>query len=161
VPERPIVDASPLILLTRAGRLDLLRQADERIVVPRAVADEILAYGGDDPTASALREADWIDVVDVTVIPLEVSRWELGPGESEVLAWALQHAGTEAIVDDLDARRCAATLGVPVRGTLGLVLLAKRRGRIAAAAPVLDQLQAAGMYLSDAVVRQALALVDE
>ncbi len=29
--------------------------------------------------------------------------------------------GTAIIVDDLAARRCAATLGVPVRGTLGLI----------------------------------------
>jgi predicted nucleic acid-binding protein len=64
-------------------------------------------------------------------------------------------------VDDLAARRCAATLGVPVRGTLGLVLIAKQRGEIPAARPVLEELRQAGMYLSDAVLNRALKRVGE
>jgi predicted nucleic acid-binding protein len=48
-----------------------------------------------------------------------------------------------------------------VRGTLGLVLVAKQRGRIPAARPVLESLRASGMYLSDSVLNKALALVGE
>jgi predicted nucleic acid-binding protein len=66
-----------------------------------------------------------------------------------------------AILDDLAGRRCAAALRVPVRGTLGLVLLAKQRGRIPAARPVLEAMRACGMYLSDRVLGDALALVGE
>ena len=65
------------------------------------------------------------------------------------------------IVDDLAARRCAAALSIRVRGTLGLVLLAKQRGRIDAARPVLQAMRASGMYLSDEVLDQAVALVGE
>lgn len=78
-----------------------------------------------------------------------------------MLAWALAHPGTEAILDDLEGRRCAAAIGVPYRGTLGLVLLARRRGKLVAARPVVTKLRDAGMYLSDAVVDSALALVGE
>jgi len=48
-----------------------------------------------------------------------------------------------------------------VRGTLGLVLLGKRHGRLTAARPVLDSLRASGMYLSDRVMDRALRLVGE
>jgi len=48
-----------------------------------------------------------------------------------------------------------------VRGTLGLVLVAKQRGEIASARSVLDQLRQSGMYLSDRVLNEALALVGE
>jgi predicted nucleic acid-binding protein len=65
------------------------------------------------------------------------------------------------VVDDLAARRCAQALGIPVRGTLGLVLLGKRRGRLAAARPVLESLRRAGMYLSDSVMNRALRAVGE
>ena len=78
-----------------------------------------------------------------------------------MLAWAHAVPGTLAILDDLAARRCAATLTIPVRGTLGLVLAAKQRGRIPAARPVLESLRASGMYLSDPVLNKALALVGE
>jgi predicted nucleic acid-binding protein len=85
----------------------------------------------------------------------------LGAGESAVLTWGYVNPGTEVIVDDLAARRCAAALGIPVRGTLGLVLTAKQQGILPAARPVLEQLRLSGMYLSDRVMNQALALVGE
>ena len=87
--------------------------------------------------------------------------WGLGPGESSVLAWAHSHLGSEAIIDDLAARRCAAALRIPVRGTLGLTLIAKQCGHIASARQVLEQLRHGGMYLSDKVMNGALALVGE
>lgn len=158
--ERAAVNASPLIFLSRGGLTNLLRLAAPEIVVPVMVADEIRRRGSDDPTRRALEEHPWLTVADVTVPPL-IQAWDLGAGESGVLAWAHAHQGALAVVDDLAARRCAATLGVPVRGTLGLVILARRRGEIPAARPVLEALRRSGLYLSDAVLDAALALVGE
>ncbi len=59
------------------------------------------------------------------------------------------------------SRRCAATLGVSSRGTLGIIITAKQRGVILAARPVLEQLCLCGMYLSNRIINQALALVGE
>jgi predicted nucleic acid-binding protein len=58
-------------------------------------------------------------------------------------------------------RQEASTLGIPVRGTLGLILTAKKRGVIPQARPVLENLRQSGMYLSDRILNQALKLVDE
>lgn len=84
-----------------------------------------------------------------------------GPGETAVLSWAQAHPCCLAIVDDLAARRCAEALGIPIIGTLGLVLRAKRKEYLPAARPVLEELRQAGMYLGDRVLNQALALVGE
>lgn len=73
----------------------------------------------------------------------------------------MAHPGTEDILDDLQARRCANIYNIPPRGTLGLVMLAKKRGRLTAARPVLEELRRAGMYLSDAVLNRALKLIGE
>jgi predicted nucleic acid-binding protein len=94
-------------------------------------------------------------------VPAQIQSWGLGPGESSVLAWAHAHPGSEAIIDDLAGRRCAAAFNIPVRGTLGLALIAKQRGRIPSARRVLDQLRQGGMYLSDQVMNDALTLVGE
>ncbi|WP_242055410.1 DUF3368 domain-containing protein [Nostoc flagelliforme] len=72
------------------------------------------------------------------------------------MTWGYANPGTEVILDDLVARRCAATLSIPVRGTLGIMITAKQRGVIPAARPVLEQLRLCGMYLSDRVINQAL-----
>jgi predicted nucleic acid-binding protein len=78
-----------------------------------------------------------------------------------VLAWAYANPGTQAIIDDLSGRRCADALGIPVRGTLGLVLAAKKRGKIASARAAIDRLLDSGMYLSESVLKKSLALVGE
>lgn len=159
--ERPAVNTSPLIFLSKAGLLDLLKLAGEEVVVPETVAAEIQRRGMTDPTVQAIERTSWLIVVETPPAPNLIQSWDLGPGESSVLAWAHAYPGTEAIVDDLAARRCAAALGIPVRGTLGLVLTAKRRGTIPAARPVLEKLRQTGMYLSDRVLNQSLALVGE
>lgn len=159
--ERPAVDASPLIFLAHAGLLDLLQLAAESVVVPQPVASEIQRRGAGDPTARALSSTDWLQVVEPPQVPAAIQSWDLGPGESSVLAWCLAHTGTEAILDDLAGRRCAAALGIPVRGTLGLVLLGKGRGRFPAARPILESMRLAGMYLSDRVLERALRSVGE
>ena len=79
-------------------------------------------------------------------------------------AWAeetLAIAGRE-VVDDGAAPRFARALGVPLNGTLGIIIRARRAGIIPAAAPVLHDLQAHGFRLHDDVIREALArTVDE
>jgi predicted nucleic acid-binding protein len=88
-------------------------------------------------------------------------QWGLGPGESAVLAEAMGLPGCRAVIDDLAARKCAASLGIPFIGTLGIVLRARRQGIIPAARPVMEDLLRGGMFLSRALLDRALALVCE
>ncbi|MBN3895617.1 MAG: DUF3368 domain-containing protein [Nostoc sp. NOS(2021)] len=159
--ELPAINTSPLIFLTKGGFLDLLLLMGSSIIVPSAVATEIQAYGSADVTAVALNNTDWLVIQETPPVPNVIQSWDLGLGESAVLTWGYVNPGTEVILDDLAARRCAATLGIPVRGTLGMVITAKQRGVIPAARPVLEQLRLCGMYLSDRVINLALALVGE
>ena len=48
-----VVDASPLILFSRIGRLDLIERLASRILIPNAVIEETRAGQGKDPTAAA------------------------------------------------------------------------------------------------------------
>ena len=158
--ERAVINASPLIFLSRSHHLDLLRCIAQTIWVPEPVADEIMQRGTQDPTARAIEDTAWLVIRTVADTPTTILEWRLGAGESATLA--LAHAqGLEAIIDDLAGRKCAASLGIPVRGTLGTVLLAKKRGAIPKARPVIEDMMAAGLYLSTAVVNEALRRVGE
>ena len=159
--EPAVVNASPLIFLSRAGLIDLLKVASAEIIVPEIVAAEINVRGKNDPAAQAIANTAWLTVTQTPPVPPAIQAWGLGPGESAVLTWAQAHVGSEAIIDDLAGRRCAAAFNIPVRGTLGLVLVAKQRGRIASARQVLEQLRQSGMYLSNQVMNDALALIGE
>jgi predicted nucleic acid-binding protein len=139
--------------------LNLLHRIGDRIVVPGAVAEEVTAHS--DEAARALREQDWLKVVSQPVVPPLIASWDLGDGESAVLSWALAHPGALAIIDDYAARTCARVLGMPLVGTLGLALRAKMAGDVASARSLIDELRRAGLYLSDPIVREALAVVEE
>ncbi len=161
VAEQAIINASPLIFLSRSRNLDLLRAFAQEIWVPEPVAREIRQRGVQDITARAIEETVWLIPKPVTAIPTPIIEWRLGAGESGVLALALEYPGTESIIDDLAGRKCAASLYIPVRGTLGIVLTAKRRGLIPKARPIIEDMMGAGLYLSRNVVAAALRRVDE
>ena len=150
-----VADASPVITLAKAGQLNLLTPADSELLLPEAVVAEILAGPASDPARQAL-EAGWGHRVSPRSMPTPVLEWSLGAGETSVLAIALEHAGSVAILDDAEARMCARTLGVPCIGTLGVVLRAKQSGHIPSAATVLRALRAAGLFLDDTLLKKAL-----
>ena len=162
MPDALVVNASPLIFLGNAGRIDLLRATGvSRVIVPQAVFDEVTTTPHDDRAARALTEAHWLERAAPVDIPPAISEWDLGAGESAVIAVALETAGARPVIDDLEGRRCALALGLDVMGTLGVVIAAYRRGRIQNPRQVLLDLRASGMWLSDAVIERALRLAAE
>ncbi|HXH90107.1 MAG TPA: DUF3368 domain-containing protein, partial [Thermoanaerobaculia bacterium] len=110
-----------------------------------------------DQAARSLAEASWIESAPAVSIPAEITAWDLGPGESAVIATCLHLDGARPVLDDLAGRKCARAFRLPVIGTVGLVIAAHRLGHIDARKTLLD-LRAAGMWLSDAVIDQALRL---
>lgn len=66
--------------------------------------------------------------------------------------WA--NPGHEAVLDDAAARRCAMVFSIPMRGSLSFVALAKKRGLVSACRPVFEQMLAADLYVSSALVEQ-------
>lgn len=156
------VNASPLIYLARIARLDLLDVLPRPIVVPEAVTLELAAGVPPEPAMAGIADAGWIEASTVRyLIPASIRAWDLGAGESAVLAWALAKPGTLAVIDDLQGRRCAASLGVPVMGTLAVVLAAKRLGRLSAIHPVVRELAERGMYPSESLIHDVLAIAGE
>ena len=85
----------------------------------------------------------------------------MGKGESAILSLAYSNPGMEVVIDDLLGRKCASLLNIPVRGTLGIILVLKKRGVIKEARPVIQNLVGYGMYLSRTIINNALERVEE
>jgi predicted nucleic acid-binding protein len=118
------------------------------MVIPGQVAEEI--HQG--PDSDAVK--NWLSgavgekhIVEAPQPPPVVANWDLGAGESHVLSFALANRGYEAVLDDLASRKCAKTLAIPTLGTLGVLLLVKKRGLIAAVSPIADELLEAGFHV--------------
>ena len=155
-----VINASPLITLFRSGQATLLPQLFKRIVVPQSVWQEVVQDDWDDPPARELRQQSWPVLESVDISP-RVAAWSLGAGESAVLSYALAHPPLRAVIDDMDARRCAQTLGIPIFGTGGLLVLAKRRGLLRSVGEAVTKLRSAGLWLSDELVQILLAQAGE
>lgn len=155
-----LINASPLILLGKIGRLDLLESLATSLAVPQSVIREIGA--GAESDATAVATAAWVQTRAVADIPLPASvvHWDLGAGESQVIAQCMA-GDAVAVLDDGEARACAQSHGLPVIGTLGMILRARQQPLIPAARPLVAQVLAAGSHLSRELVEQALAQVGE
>ena len=151
-----ICNTSPLQYLHQAGRLDLLRALAGNVTVPQGVIAELDAgrrLGLDLPKPETL---PWVRVeTPLALAALPLAR-DLGEGESQVLALALEHGpDVVVILDDMLARQMAKTLRVAHVGTLGILVQAKAAGLIPSLAPILNQLDALGFRLA-AKTRQAV-----
>ena len=153
-----VLNASPIIALAKVDRLDLLEGLASEICIPPAVVKEITAGPEDDPGRRAL-EIGWGQRLPESALRSEVLGWSLGAGETEVLSVALEKSGWTAVIDDATARACARSVGVPVIGTLGVVLRAKRQGLVASAGKIIRDLRQSGLYFDDHFVRTVLKQV--
>jgi uncharacterized protein len=156
-----ICNTSPLQYLHQLGLLHLLPALAGRIVVPSAVARELSAGRAQGVDLPVLDKLEWVSVrtpISAPVIPLVV---DLGAGETEVLALALESGNAEVLLDDALARRVAAMLGLTFRGTLGLLLDAKKAHLVTAVAPLLDRLKLLGFRLSRDTQDNVLELAAE
>jgi len=148
-----VSNSSPLIAFERIGELDLLRAVFPGLVIPPAVADEIAT------TASV---PSWIVVRPLqgrldarTVVP------GLGAGEREAISLAIETRATWLVLDDQAARQVARTIGLPVIGTLGILLAAKRRQLVPAIGPHVARLGAAGFFMQRELLERVLRLANE
>jgi predicted nucleic acid-binding protein len=160
-----VVNASPLIHLARVSLLDLLRGKDQavEVVVPFTVVEEVMRGARHDPTASLVEQAtrDWLTIVPLRPPHPEIDQTRIDAGEIAVLSVALAAPGATVVIDDRAARMEADRLGIPMTGTLRLLLDAKGFGIIPSVQDPLDRLRSHGMRLSDAIIREILRQAGE
>ncbi len=154
-----VINASPLITLFRSGQADLLPRLFKRINVPEAVWSEVVNERRD-AAARGLLSQTWPSREKVMISP-RVQAWNLGGGETAVLSHALMNPPIRAVIDDMDARRCAQALGISLFGTGGILLLAKRRGLLESVNDGLIKLREVGLWLSDDIIRLIKAQAGE
>lgn len=152
--DRVVVNASPLICLYKSGLFDLLPALFAEIIVPDKVYKEVMAKGATDISSISLFTNKKFSQVSDVVIPLSIISWDLGEGESSVLAFALKNPDFWAVIDDQEARRCAKALGCQYTGTVGIISLAKRRGTIKSIKAHLMKLQSVGLWISDNFINE-------
>jgi len=155
-----ISDSSPLIALSRIDRLDLLQKLYKRILIPKAVEEEVFSNKGAEKTPP--EKPSWIKTKTISQpLSVEVLSITLGRGESEAIALALELKADIIILDELAARSLATELNLRFTGILGILLKAKENNLLPSVKEVLDSLIKHEFRISSSLYSSVLALSHE
>lgn len=137
-----ISDTSCLIALSKINQLEVLRSLYNQIIITKEV---LLEFGAPIP--------DWILVYEVKNIQQQTElEKRLDKGEASSIALALELENTTLIIDEIKGRKIAQSLNIDIIGTIGVIMLAEKRGLIRDVFETLFRLVNNGFRLSDKLI---------
>lgn len=155
-----VCNASPLIILGRIDRLDLLPALFGTVQVSSEVYEEVVVAGVGRPAAAAIKAAKWIQVQPpLTEVDLASWRTEarLGSGELATIALAKTLGADWTIVDERAARQLATKHKLKVIGCVGILELAYQRKLVTDLRATYARMLAEGVYISPNILNLSLS----
>jgi len=119
-----VCNASPLICLSKIGRLDLLHKLFDKVIIPFEVWEEVTNRGKKDfPTETEFIEKACADGW-LTRKPTQGALYfeAIDKGEAEVISLAQKLKIKTVLIDDALGRKVAESVGLHVRGTLFVLI---------------------------------------
>ena len=110
-----VSNASPIIFLWKIKKLDSLFKLYRIIYIPKKVFEE-LSKQEDDYFKS------YLQYFKIEKIEEKLLSFQLHEGESEAINLAIKEKADLMLLDDKKARNAAKSLGIKIKGTLGLLL---------------------------------------
>jgi uncharacterized protein len=154
-----VADTGPLLALARIEQLGLLSALFQQVLLTPTVLAECEARP-DRGEGRAIRDALATGCFEVQAPRDSLPVLGIGPGETSALALALER-GAGVLMDDKAGRAVARRLGVAVIGSVGVLVLAKRKGLLPRVRPLLEALVDGGYFLAADIVKEALRLAGE
>ena len=124
-----ISNSSPLILLAKINKIQILEKLYKKIYTPYEVYNETVIKGKKENYSDAAviekHINEFIFVIDLNSQykkEAEKLRSILGSGESEAIALCTQEKAKLLLMDNLEPRKIAQIKGIKCRSTLGILL---------------------------------------
>jgi len=156
-----VLNASPIILLGKADLLKTISPLAKEWIVPDGVIREVEARSPAEPYLSDVSCKSKLVQKKVSKIHASIAAWDLGQGESEVLTLAFKNPETGVVLDDRQARKCAILFDIPLIGSQGLIVLAKRKGILDFAKPAIDRLITVGLFIEPSMLDRIFHAIGE
>lgn len=158
-----ISNATPLIAFARIRQLPLFEKVVRKIIIPQAVADEILTHTTSPYSGNiTVSQEPWIHIQPIqSETQVQLLLPTLDRGEAEVITLALECHAMTVLIDELTGRKVAESLGLAVSGSVGILIRAKQMGEIAAVKPYLDEMVRRGVRYSQRFISAILRRMGE
>jgi len=147
-----VANSSVLIHLSRINLLNLLKDLFGKIYIPEAVYHEVVTEGRGKSGADVVERANWIKTEPVrNRVLVNYLSTELDHGESEAIVLAMELKADLILLDESEARKIARSLGLNTKGTIGVLLLAWRKGLLDDIEKVINELVSKGFWLKETI----------
>jgi predicted nucleic acid-binding protein len=135
-----------LIALTNIGKLEVLFDLYGKVLITKEVYDE---FGEDLP--------DWIVICEVKNRKKQAEiENNLDKGEAASIALALEFDHSLLIIDEMKGRKIAKDLDIDIVGTIGILLLADKKGLIKDVWGLILKIVNKGFRLSDQLLEKLI-----
>ena len=158
-----VSDTSPISNLFVIGKLELLRDVYQQIIVPQAVFNELMklqAFGYD---VRQIGDLDWVAVRQpINLKQVLLLQMSLDAGESEAIVLSQEIHADLLLIDERAGAKKAKELGLKTIGLLGVLVKAKELNLITSLKPILHDLETkAGFWLSAKLKKEVLDYIGE
>ena len=159
MPERGklVIDTGPVIALVAAlGDLGILEYLYHEVIVPFEVCREISLEGAGRFAARQFQEAAWLTrrTQPTEIAPYLLKLLDLG--EASAIQLALKDKIDTVCIDESAGRRVARIHNLSLTDSIGILLRAKREGRLPSVRQALGSMKSKGIWLSERVIEFAL-----
>ena len=159
-----VADTGPIIGLAKIGRISLLKKLATEVLIPPIVHKELYGKIGSESDQIDQALSDFVHVVELGPLELNIDEPLINLGEGEKQSIFLASTLKKEVlllIDDRAGRQAADNLKISKIGLVGILLLAKKRGLIDNVGSLLEELRAAGYWLSDQVIAVARKIAEE
>jgi len=146
MPKTVIADTSCFIVLEKINELSLLNKIYREVITAPEIATEFKK-----PLP------DRISIIETKnkLVQRELEA-KIDVGEASAIALGLEIPNCSIILDDLKARKLAASLKLDFTGTLGVIVKAKQLNLIDSVKPIIRKLREAGLRFSEEIEKDIL-----
>jgi predicted nucleic acid-binding protein len=139
-----ISDTACLILFDKIGEFEILRKLFQTVTITSIIAEEFKK-----------QTPDWVIIKDPQNTDNVVNYSKIvDQGESSALALSIEIENSLLIFDDLKARKLAEELNLKYTGSIGILVLAKRRGLIEDIDELIAKIQATNFRLTKVFIEK-------
>ncbi|OQX00413.1 MAG: hypothetical protein BWK80_61850 [Desulfobacteraceae bacterium IS3] len=137
-----VSNTTPISHFLHLNRIDILRQMFGKIHIPLAVKQEIEAAFSDNSQWQQCLTDEFF-VIGKVKNPILIHKilGQLHKGEAEALCICMENKVKLCLLDDRDARRFAKQNQIPITGTLGILVEARKKGFIESVKPLMNELR--------------------
>ena len=137
-----VSNTAPISNLLHVDKISLFAELFGAVYIPEAVANEVNVGFSDCGEWRECLEGGRIIIQPISntilakqMVPL------LHQGEAEAICLALEKKAKLCVIDDKDGRIIAQSNNLPITGTLGILLKAKKTGLVSSVKPLIDKLR--------------------